>query len=254
MDRLEEIIAERTEDLRHVNEELKRLDRVKTNFFQVINHEMRTPLTAILGYATLLLSSSTLSVEQKDMLDIVKKSGERLLELVNNLLDVSRLEDGRLTIVKERIGVRPTVDHALAVVRPLAEEKRIEVATQLRGTIPDVRGDPKRVGQILVNLLSNAIKYTPDTGQVALAVRALPEKAMVEFNVIDSGVGIPVDQLPHIFDRFSRVERAEIKQTIGTGLGLYIAKGLVEAHGGEIGVDSEEGRGSRFHFTLPIAS
>ena len=253
MARLEEIIAERTEDLTKANEELKRLDQLKTNFFAVINHEMRTPLTAILGYTDLLLMRATLSPKYEEILHTIKYSGQRLLDLVNNILDISRLEDGKLTIIPQAMGVPPAVNQALAVIKPMGEKKLISISVDVSPTIPHVLGDPKRVGQILVNLLSNAVKYTPDTGSVTIAARRNKTTNMVEISVTDNGLGIPADHLPHVFDRFSRIERAETRHTVGTGLGLSIAKALVEAHGGEIRVESEEGHSTCFTFTLPIA-
>ena len=254
MARLEEIIAERTEDLRQANEELKRLDRLKTNFFAVINHEMRSPLAAVLGYTDLLLLKGPLSSQQEEMLRTIRESGQRLLDLVNNILDVSRLDEGKLTIVPQVIGVLPTVNQALEIIKPMAEKKLISISVDISPTIPDILGDPKRVSQILVNLLSNAIKYTPDTGSVTIVARSNGTKNMVEISVTDNGIGIPTDHLPHVFDRFSRIERDVIRHTVGTGLGLSIAKGLVEAHGGEIRVESEEGHGTCFTFTLPRAA
>ena len=135
----------------------------------------------------------------------------------------------------------------------MAEKKLISVNVDVSPMIPDVRGDPRRVSQILVNLLSNAVKYSPDTGSVTIAAQSNGTGNRVEISVTDNGIGIPADQLPHIFDRFSRIERDVIQHTVGTGLGLSIAKGLVEAHGGQIWAESEEGRGTCFTFTLPIA-
>jgi signal transduction histidine kinase len=252
MDRLEEIIDSRTAALQRANEGLKLADQAKTCFFLVINHEMRTPLTAIIGF-TALLSRSEMSDDDKEMVEIVSQGGERLLGLVNDILDVSRLEDGRMTLVQQEIEIGTALDRALAVVRPMAEEKHLDFRMDISPEVPYAYADPKRVGQVLINLLSNAVKYTPDTGWVRVSAGPNGKGGMIEVSVADSGVGIPADQLPHVFDRFSRVERAETYHTVGTGLGLSIVKGLVEAHGGEVWVESEEGVGSCFHFTLPTA-
>jgi signal transduction histidine kinase len=255
MARLEQIIAERTQELAKANEELKRLDQAKTNFVSVINHEMRTPLTAIYGYTELLLlRSDVLSAEQRHMLSNVKDSTQRLMELVNNLLDVSRIEDGKLTIVPEVMEVLPALEKALAIVQPMADKKHISMQVDMAPALPAIWGDAKRVSQILVNLLSNAVKYTPDTGIITVTALQNSTPSMVEIQVTDNGIGIPSGLLPHIFDRFSRVERTAIQHTIGTGLGLSITKGLVEAHGGNIWVESEEGHGTCFTFTLPVAN
>jgi signal transduction histidine kinase len=253
MDRLEEIIAERTDDLKKANQELKQLDLVKTRFFSVINHEMRSPLTAVLGYIDLLLFSKPLSRDRADMLRKVKDNSQRLLDLVNKILDISRLEDDRLDILPQAMSIASSVDQAHSIVQPMAKKKRIAIGVDIPPTTPHVHGDPKRVVQILVNLLSNAVKYTPDTGYIVVSARLRDAADMVEVSVVDNGIGIPADQLPHIFDRFSRVEREEIQDIVGTGLGLSIVKGLVEAHGGEVWVDSEVGQGTSFTFTLPVA-
>ena len=250
---LEEIISERTNNLQNANEELRQLDRLKESFFSVMNHEMRSPLTAIIGYTALLQRDNSLASIQADMLCKVRDNGQRLLDLVNNLLDLSRLEDGKLQIQFEAVDLMELVGQAIAVVKPMAEDKRISITLDIPSALPTIYGDPKRVDQILVNLLSNAIKYTPDTGSVTLSVQKDDAADMVRISVTDTGIGIPADLLPHIFDRFVRAERAERLGTAGTGLGLAIAKGLVEAHGGEIWVESEEGCGSTFTFTLPVA-
>jgi signal transduction histidine kinase len=251
--RLEQTIAEHTDDLRRVNQELERLDRLKMSFFSVVNHEMRNPLTAIIGYTELLLGHTHPVPLQSEMLHKIKDNGERLLELVNNLLDMSRLEEGKIRITPRVMDVATIVDRAVAVIEPMAENKHISITTDVPDALPDIYGDPRRVDQILVNLLSNAVKYTPDTGSVAVAARRDGLTDMVRISVTDTGIGIPADQLSHVFDRFVRAERDGVMDTVGTGLGLSIAKGLVEAHSGEIRVESEEGHGSTFAFTLPTS-
>jgi signal transduction histidine kinase len=254
MAHLEEIIAERTKDLEQANQDLVRLDRTKTHFFSVINHEMRTPLTAIYGYTELLLlGGESLSDRQERMLRHIRDSSQRLMDLVSNILDVSRLEDGKLSILPEVMPVSPAIEAALAVIRPMAESKHLSIQVDIAPATPPVWGDGKRVNQVLVNLLSNAVKFTPDRGAVTVSAHQNARPAMVEISVSDTGPGIPPEYLEHIFDRFSRVERPEIQDTTGTGLGLSIAKGLVEAHGGEIWVESQEGQGACFTFTLPVA-
>jgi signal transduction histidine kinase len=255
MAHLEEIIAERTHELQEANEELKRLDQTKTDFFSIINHEMRTPLTAIMGYTELLqVRGEDISPDdRKRMLNSIKDGSQRLMDLVNNILDIARIEDGRLTIMPDIVDLLPVVQNVLNMIQPMAEKKNISVKPDIPPALPCVWGDGRRVSQILINLLSNAVKYTPDTGVVTVAARRSKAENMLEISVSDTGIGIPPDQLPHVFDRFSRLERPEIQHTIGTGLGLSIVKGLVKAHGGEIWVHSEEGHGTCFTFTLPIA-
>jgi len=251
MQRLEEIIAQRTDDLQKANKELTRLDRLKTSFFSVINHELRNPLTAIMGYTDLLLYDRSVTSGQSDKLGKIKENSQRLLDLVNNLLDITRIEEGKMKIVPEELDVMAAMDRAMGVVKPMADQKHISVFTSVPDVIPHAYADPRRVDQILVNLLSNAVKYTPDTGSVILTAQANEDANMVQVSIADNGLGIPAELLDLVFDRFVRAERSGRSEIPGTGLGLSIVKGLVEAHGGKIWVDSVERYGTVFSFTLP---
>jgi len=253
MRHLEEIIAERTDDLQRANEGLKQLDRVKATFFSVINHEMRAPLTAIMGYTDLLFDDEAVKARNMDILNVVQDNTRRLLDLVNNLLDISRLEDGKLTIRPEVLEITTAIERAVTVVKPTADKKHISIEVNVTDTVPSIYGDPRRVDQILINLLNNAVTYTPDTGSVVLTAQEDGSADLVQISVADTGIGIPTELLAEIFDRFVRAEQVEKAHIMGSGLGLSIAKGLVEAHGGQIWVDSEEGHGATFTFTLPVA-
>jgi signal transduction histidine kinase len=254
MERLEETIAERTDDLQRVNEELGKSNQIKTSFVSVINHEMRTPVTAILGYVELLLNDKTpLPSFQLDMIHRIQSQGQRLANLANNLLDISRLEEGKLSLDLQVLDVAAIIDQAIVATRPAAAQKHISIGLDWPNALPNIYGDSQRVGQILSNLLSNAIKYTPDTGSVNIAARADDPAGMVKISVADTGVGISADLLPHVFDRFYRAEHDLRMNIVGIGLGLSVTKRLVEAQGGEIWVESGEGQGSTFTFTLPIA-
>lgn len=254
MARLEGIIAERTESLSRANEELKRLDRDKSAFFSMVNHEMRSPLTGILGYAELMDMGGRLGEEDTQLLAGIRSCGQRLLDLVNNILDASRLEEGRMDLVQSDVDIFDALDQALAVVKPQAEDKQLTVRVEIPQDFPLLWADPKRLSQILINLLTNAVKYTPEEGRVTISGYPLEESQFALLKVADTGIGIPKEQLPRIFDRFSRIERKEIQHTMGTGLGLSIVKGLVEAHGGRIRVRSEEGQGTTFFFTMPTCT
>jgi len=252
MERLEETIDERTERLRRANDEMARLDRDRTAFYSVVNHEMRSPLTAILGYTQLLDMGGTLAGDDVEMVANVRKCGRRLLDLVNNLLDVSRLESGRLSILARDVDLLEVIEEVMAIVEPLMAQKHLRLYVHIPDDLPMVTADPRRVCQILINLLSNAAKYTPEAGTVTLSAYAAGGDDFVTIEVADNGIGITPERLPHIFDRFVRDEREENRGVVGTGLGLSIAKGLVEAHGGKISVESVVGEGTRFIFTLPI--
>jgi signal transduction histidine kinase len=254
MERLEETIAERTDDLQRVNEELFKSNQIKTSFVSVINHEMRTPVTAILGYVELALNDKTpLPSFHLDMLARIQDQGQRLANLANNLLDISRLEEGKLSLDLQALDVAAVIDQAVAAVRPAAEQMHISIDVDLPDAPPNIYGDPQRVAQVLANLLRNAVKYTPETGSVSVTARADDPAGMVKISVADTGVGISADLLPYVFDRFYRAEHDLRMNVVGVGLELSITKRLVEVQGGQIWAESEEGRGSTFTFTLPIA-
>jgi signal transduction histidine kinase len=254
MERLEETIAERTDDLQRVNEELRKSNQIKTSFVTVINHEMRTPVTAILGYVELLLShKAPLPSFQLDMMRRIYDQGQRLANLANNLLDISRLEEGELNLDLQALDVAAIVDQAITSIRPVAEQKHISIGVDLPDALPNTYGDSQRVSQVLANLLSNAVKYTPDTGSVIVTAGVDDPAGMVKVSVADTGIGIPADLLPHVFDRFYRAEHDLRMNVVGVGLGLSVAKRLIEAQGGKIWVESKEGYGSTFTFALPIA-
>jgi signal transduction histidine kinase len=253
MERLEETIAERTDDLQRVNKELFKSNQIKTSFVSVVNHEMRTPVTAILGYTELVLNSEMpLPPLHSNMLKKIHEQGQRLANLANNLLDISRLEEGKLSVNLQSLDATAVIDQAIAAIRPVAEQKLVSIGVNL-DALPAVYGDPQRATQVLTNLLSNALRDTPDTGSVTVTACVDDAKDVIEISVADTGPGISADLLPHVFDRFQRAEHDLRKNIVGVGLELSITKGLVEVQGGQIWARSEEGRGSTFTFTLPIA-
>jgi signal transduction histidine kinase len=254
MERLEETIAERTDDLQRVNEALTKSNQIKTSFVSVINHEMRTPVTAVLGYVELILNDKTpLPSFHLDMVHRIQDQGQRLANLANNLLDISRLEEGKLSLDVQPLDVAAVMDHAIVAIRPVVEQKHISIDVDVPDALPNIYGDFQRVAQVLTNLLSNAVRYTPDTGSITVTARVDTPADVVRISVTDTGVGIPADLLPHVFDRFYRAEHDLRMNIVGIGLGLSVAKRLVEVQGGEIWAESEEGKGSTFTFTLPIA-
>ncbi|MHB8628726.1 MAG: sensor histidine kinase [Aggregatilineales bacterium] len=243
-------------------------DRMKTQFVSMISHELRTPLTSIKGFTDLMLEGEAgeLLPGVREYLDIIKFSANRLLHLVNDILDVTQLEAGRLELRPTRLNVSALIEAAIAPFGPIALGKGQLLALELPTPLPDAWADPERVTQILTNLISNALKYTPDGGTIRVRARimmlfdTLPPNAPPEMRlpallvaICDSGSGIESAQQAELFTRFYRTAQAINSQEAGTGLGLFIVKSLVTLQGGVVWVYSEPGRGSDFYFTLPLA-
>ncbi|MBP2020173.1 signal transduction histidine kinase [Symbiobacterium terraclitae] len=247
---LELKVAERTSQLRQAHADLERLNQSQTEFYSAMTHEFRTPLTSIIGFTQLLLSSGTepLTPNQRDHLTDILESAQRLLQLVNDLLDASRLQAGQLRLSLSAVDLGEAVQEACSIIRPLAHQKEISVVCDVPADLPLVMADDLRLLQILLNLLSNAIKFTQQGGQVSLEAAAAGGEVRV--TVHDNGPGIPLADQEVIFQLFRRGSAHE--RTGGSGLGLALAKLLVELHGGKIWVESEPGNGASFHFTLPI--
>jgi signal transduction histidine kinase/ActR/RegA family two-component response regulator len=240
--------------LAQVNEELRRLDQLKSEFLAMVSHELRTPLTAIIGYSRLLTRQvhGPLSPRQLEHQEAIFRSAQRLSDLINDLLDVSRLEAGRVELTPRPTAVRQIVDQVAAVVAVAAQAKQIRIDNVVAADLPLVNADPSRLQQILVNLVGNGVKFSSSGGLVR--VSAGKQRDQVWVSVEDRGVGIPKDELAHIWDPFYQVEAPMQRRHGGSGLGLAIVRRLVELHGGVVRAESEgENRGSRFTFTLPVA-
>ena len=239
--------------LRDVTRE-RELDKMKTDFISVVSHELRTPLTSIKGYTDLLLSGATGEVSelQAEFLGIIQSSTTRLSNLINDILDISRIESGSIQIKHEPIDYRRIVSDTLRLMKAAADEKQISMDASLPESIPPVRGDTDKVTQVLANLVSNAIKYTPQGGWVKVSLEVTGE-ASVTTCVADSGIGVADEDQPKLFQKFFRADNTSTREAGGTGLGLVIAKTIIELLGGAIWVESEPGRGSRFSFTLPLS-
>lgn len=243
-------LAQLNQALEARNHEVERLLQLNNRFLATMSHELRTPLNAILGFSELLLEKDQAdwSDKQRRFLEYIQGGGRHLLVLINDLLDLARVQAGQLELKLRRISLRQEESAVLPGLDLLAREKRVRLESPAH---PEMwlQADAARVRQILNNLLSNAIKFTPADGRVWMEARAVD--AWVEITVADTGVGIQVSDQAVIFDEFRQAE-AGIRQP-GVGLGLAIARRLVEAHGGTIWVESKVGSGSRFHFTLPAA-
>ena len=239
--------------LRDVTRE-RELDKMKTDFISVVSHELRTPLTSIKGYTDLLLSGAAGEVAelQHEFLSIIQMSTTRLTSLINDILDISRIESGKIEIKHEPVDYRKLVADTLRLVRAAADAKQIRLEAVLPENMPPVCGDADKITQVLTNLVGNAIKYTPQVGTVRVNIEVLGD-ASVTTCVTDSGIGISQEDQRRLFQKFFRADNSSTREAGGTGLGLVIAKTIVELMGGAIWVDSEIGRGSRFYFTLPLS-
>ncbi len=229
--------------------DLRRTERLRRELTANVSHELRTPLTSIKGFAeTLLAGALANEATCRRFMEIIDSEATRLMKLVDDLLDLSRLESRAVAMEPSRVRLDELVSEALAKMQPQA--KRHGVSLRLCPTTPQtVMADRDRILQVATNLLDNAIKFTPETGTVEVAVSGTADHALM--TVVDAGPGIPEEHLPRIFDRFYRVERSRSREAGGTGLGLAIAKHIVEAHGGRISVTSRLGQGSAFTVTLP---
>lgn len=234
-------------------EHTKSLDRLKSDFVAVVSHEIRTPLTSVKGALELLADARFFhnTDQQSKLLTIAHANAERLLLLINDILDFSKLESASLPMTIERQRLEPVVQQAAHNLRMLLEERHIQLDVDMPAELPDALLDAHRIAQVLTNLLSNAIKFSPPGGRVR--VTALADGEVVRVSVVDHGEGIAPQDLPKLFRKFQQIDSGSTRKVGGTGLGLVICKGIVSQHHGQIGVDSELGRGSTFWFTLPVA-
>jgi signal transduction histidine kinase len=250
---LELKVLERTEELAFANQQLEEANRHKSAFLASMSHELRTPLNAIIGFSEVLLDSSLpVSVEErKQFLTDVLQSGKHLHSLINDILDLSKIEAGRMDLQRDVVSVPNVLEAVQSTVRSLAAKKFIDLRFD-GAALPEAMSiDAGRIKQVLLNLVGNAIKFTPDHG--AVRVKAAAENGAVLVEVADTGPGIPLDEQGKIFEEFQRARAfAGEEQVEGSGLGLALAKKFVEMHGGRIWVESEAGKGSRFYFTIPI--
>jgi len=241
------------EELARKNEELTHLDELKSDFMATMSHELRTPLTSIIGYSDMMLAGMTgeLNERQTNFAQSILQSGETLLGLINDILDLTKIEAGRLELNYETVDLRAALLGVLPVVKPRAQDKRIRISTFLPTDLPPVWADPAKLNQILLNLITNGVKYTHENGSVSIEAR--PQGDLVEIWVTDTGIGISKEDQERIFHRFTQVDSSATRTQGGTGLGLAITKELGELHGGRLRVQSKLGKGSSFIFTMPIS-
>jgi signal transduction histidine kinase/HAMP domain-containing protein len=238
-----------------VADRLREVDRLKSEFLASMSHELRTPLNSIIGYAEVLLDGidGELTDDMNEDVGAIHGSGKHLLNLINDILDLAKIEAGQMDLVMEDFDLRPLAEDALSTQRVLLKDKAVELVLDIPADLPHIHADPLRVRQVIGNLITNAIKFTEQGSITIHADSYAPDPSLVEVAVIDTGIGMRPDQLDVIFDRFRQVDQSHTRRAGGTGLGLSITRQLVELHSGQIWVESELGLGSAFHFTLPTA-
>jgi PAS domain S-box-containing protein len=250
-----EELAAKNRELQEQNKEVERADRLKSEFLASMSHELRTPLHTIIGFSELLSEElqGPLNEKQKRFMDHILRDSLHLLELINDILDLSKIESGLLRITPQDFDAAAAIDEVLASIRQRAEQKSLSLRFHQAGKL-EIHADRVRFKEILFNLLSNAVKFTPEGGSVT--VSSLEERdgaGFAHFSVSDTGIGIPPAEHDSIFDKFYQVGSTTKGVREGTGLGLAITRKLLEEHGGRIWLESEPGKGSRFFFTLPLA-
>lgn len=268
--RLKKVLEERqrfvrlkdfADQLERANQELRKIDAMKSEFVSVASHELRTPLAAIKNAVQLMLSGKTGEVNenQEKFLSMANRNINRLTNILNDLLNLSRIESGKVELKFKSVALKGLIESTASSLRPQADGKSIQIEVEVPEELPSAYGDPEKIEQILTNLIGNAIKFTPEGGKIIITAKYLPKEKeggygdKVAVSVKDTGIGIPSEHLDSIFEKFHQVESSLHRSVTGTGLGLAITKGLVEAHQGEIWVESEVEKGSTFTFTLPIS-
>jgi signal transduction histidine kinase/Na+/proline symporter len=250
---MEEKVARRTAELEKANARLRELDRLKSDFLSTVSHELRTPLTSIRSFSEILLRYDVDDAEKrKKFVGVIHNEAERLTRMINDLLDLSKIEAGRLELQLEALELAPVFSRALGTTHPLFTEKKIKAASEVAGDLPPVYADADWLQQVLTNLLANAVKFSPAGGTIRLSGREKDGFALI--SVADEGPGIPPDRLEQIFERFQQARDPQKSHPLGTGLGLTISREIVERLGGKIWVESEPGAGAVFSFTVPLAA
>jgi len=239
------------QEIEDKSRQLEAASRHKSEFLANMSHELRTPLNAIIGFSEVLLEKMFGEVNEKqtEYLEDVLSSGRHLLSLINDILDLSKIEAGRMELELTKFHLPVTLENAMTLVKERASRHGIALGLNVDPRLGDFVGDERKIKQILLNLLSNAVKFTPEGGRVS--VKAMPGDGSVEISVTDTGIGIAPEDQEVIFEEFRQVRANSAQKREGTGLGLTLTKKFVEMHGGTIWVKSEVGKGSTFRFTLP---
>ncbi|MFH1655879.1 MAG: GAF domain-containing sensor histidine kinase [Candidatus Omnitrophota bacterium] len=251
---LEKKIKQRTKELADALEEVKKISKIKSDFVSAVSHELRTPLTSIKGYASILMTGKMGDIPNavKERLEKINKHSDSLVELINDLLDISRIESGRVDMKFESENIKDIVDTVADLLGPQIKAKQIKLNLELPEGLANVLIDHSQIERIFINLIGNAIKFTPEKGSITVNAQDITDK--VQINVADTGMGISQTDKKKIFDEFYRVDNVLNQSLKGSGLGLSLVKYIVEAHKGKIWVESQLKKGTTFSFTLPKAT
>ena len=263
-------LTEKQARLQEAYDRLRELDRLKSNFLATVSHELRTPLTSIIGYGEMLHEgiAGPLNNEQKEFVGTIREKGEQLLQLIQSLLDMSKLESGTMSVRKEKTRLEDVLGEVVKTLTPNARKKGVQLRLEVEAKLPELRADPERLRQVFINLGDIAVKFTPSGGTITYRAGALdqrsegadvgfallaPVRSAIEVRVVDTGIGIPPNERQKVFDPFYQVDSSSTREYGGTGLGLSIVKRLVESHDGTIRVDENSPRGAVFVVTLPVS-
>ena len=245
------LVIEDITEFKKAHEALSEIDRMRSEFIATVSHELRTPLQSIMGFTKLMVQDKVPDpITQTRFLDTIDKESERLAELIGDLLDVSRLEVGKFVLKRQRLSLRDTIRSAIYELCSLIKEKAILIVENIPEGLPEIEADESRIKQVILNLVSNAIKFSGKGDKITVNAQATHNEILVQ--IIDQGIGIPAESLPNVFDKFYQIDGSATRIRGGLGLGLYITKQIVEAHGGQIRVESKVDKGSTFSFTLPL--
>ncbi len=249
---LEKKVDERTRELTLALDEVNKISQRKTDFISSVSHELRTPLTSIKGYAAILIEGKLghLPAAAKERLEKINRHSDELIHMVNDLLDIARIESGKVAMKMEEQNIKAVISIAEDIILIQCKNKNIELITSIQKETPSVLADRAQLERVFINLLGNAVKFTPENGKITIKAHA--ENNMVQVDISDTGIGMPPDTLSMIFEEFYRVDNLINQQVKGTGLGLTLVKHIIEAHKGKIWVESKPGQGSTFSFTLPV--
>jgi two-component system phosphate regulon sensor histidine kinase PhoR len=233
--------------------ELRKLEKIRQDFVANVSHELRTPISNIKGYAETLLEGAVHDKENvEDFIQIISSNSEHLANLINDILDLSKIESGKLEMERKPCNIYPLAQKIVSGLQRQADDQQVTIEINIEKDLPKILADEKRLAQVLLNLIDNAIKYNKKGGKVIITAHK-KNTHFIQVDISDTGIGISENDLPRVFERFYRIDKARSREMGGTGLGLSIVKHIVQAHGGDVSTSSILGKGSTFSFTIPRA-